>query len=102
MRKVLLFLSAILALSASALTYNVEVPAGTKACYIAGNMNNWSHQEMTKVDATHYTIDIAGASESDKYKYSSRILSSPPGADGADVLYCPPAEHAESGRGRDA
>ena len=71
MRKVLLFLSAILALSASALTYNVEVPAGTKACYIAGNMNNWSHQEMTKVDATHYTIDIAGASESDKYKYSS-------------------------------
>ncbi len=71
MRKVLLFLCAFLALSASALTYKVEVPAGTKACYIAGAMNNWSHQEMTQVDATHYTIDLAGASEADGYKYSS-------------------------------
>ena len=59
------------ALSAMALTYNVTVPAGTNACYIAGDMNGWSHQEMTKVDDTHYTIDIAGANESQGYKYCS-------------------------------
>ena len=71
MKKVLLFLSAIVALSASALTYNVTVPAETKACYIAGEMNGWSQTEMTKVDATHYTIDIEGATTSQKYKYCS-------------------------------
>ena len=59
------------ALSAMALTYSVTVPAGTNACYIAGDMNGWSHQEMTKVDDTHYTIDIAGANESQGYKYCS-------------------------------
>jgi hypothetical protein len=34
-------------------TYNVTVPTGTPACYIAGAMNGWSHQAMTKVDDTH-------------------------------------------------
>ena len=71
MRKILLFFSAMLALTASALTYNVTVPAGTNACYIAGEMNSWSHQEMTKVDDTHYTIDIAEANEGQGYKYCS-------------------------------
>ena len=71
MKKLLLSLCALVALSASALTYNVEVPAGTKACYIAGDMNGWSQQEMTKVDDTHYTLDIAEASETDGYKYCS-------------------------------
>lgn len=71
MKKILLFFCAMFALSAMALTYNVTVPAGTNACYIAGDMNGWSHQEMTKVDATHYTIDIASANESQGYKYCS-------------------------------
>ena len=53
------------------LTYNVTVPAGTNACYIAGEMNGWSQQEMTKVDDTHYTITIVGATTEMKYKYCS-------------------------------
>ena len=53
------------------LTYNVTVPEGTKACYIAGDMNTWSFTEMTKVDDTHYTITIEGAKKSDGYKYAS-------------------------------
>ena len=52
-------------------TYNVEVPAGTNTCYIAGEMNSWTLTEMTKVDDTHYTITIEGATTAHKYKYSS-------------------------------
>ena len=52
-------------------TYNVTVPAGTNACYIAGEMNNWSHIEMTKVDDTHYTLTVADATTAMKYKYCS-------------------------------
>ena len=53
------------------LVYNVTVPAGTYACYIAGEMSGWSQTEMTKVDDTHYTIAIAGATTAMKYKYCS-------------------------------
>lgn len=53
------------------LTYNVTVPAGTKACYICGNMTGWNFTEMTKVDDTHYTITIEGAKKNDGYKYAS-------------------------------
>ena len=52
-------------------TYNVEVPAGTNTCYIAGEMNSWTLTQMTKVDDTHYTITIEGATTAHKYKYSS-------------------------------
>ncbi len=57
----------------TALTYNVTVPAGTKACYIAGDMNGWSPSAtpMTKVDETHYTIDLPNALETHGYKYLS-------------------------------
>lgn len=55
----------------SGLTYNVTVPAGTNACYIAGAMNDWSHTPMTKVDDTHYTITIVGATKDQEYKYCS-------------------------------
>ena len=51
--------------------YNVTVPEGTKACYIAGAMNGWSQEEMTKVDDTHYTISIKGATTEMAYKYCS-------------------------------
>jgi len=53
------------------LTYHVTVPAGTKACYIAGEMNGWSHQVMNKVDETHYTLDIPAATSTQQYKYCS-------------------------------
>ena len=53
------------------LVYSVTVPAGTNACYIAGEMNGWSHAEMNKVDDTHYTLEIVGATQAMKYKYCS-------------------------------
>lgn len=55
----------------SGLTYNVTVPMGTSACYIAGDMNGWTFTEMTKVDNTHFTITIAGATTTMTYKYCS-------------------------------
>lgn len=58
--------AALMAIAANALTYNVTVPEGTNACYLAGAMNSWSFTEMTKVDDTHYTIE-AGEGE---YKYT--------------------------------
>ena len=55
----------------SGLTYNVTVPMGTSACYIAGDMNGWTFTELTKVDNTHFTITIAGATTDMTYKYCS-------------------------------
>ena len=55
----------------SGLTYNVTVPAGTSACYIAGDMNGWNFTEMTKVNNTHFTITIEGATTDMTYKYCS-------------------------------
>ena len=52
-------------------TYNVTVPVGTPACYIAGEMNSWTQQEMNKVDDTHYTLTIENATKAMKYKYSA-------------------------------
>lgn len=71
MKKILLFLCALTCSAAmSAATWNVTVPEGTKACYIAGNLNGWTFSEMTKVDDTHYTITVE--TENTKgYKYTS-------------------------------
>lgn len=57
----------------SALTYNVTVPAGTKTCYITGEMNGWSPSAtaLTKVDETHYTVDLPNATAEMKYQYLS-------------------------------
>ena len=66
-----LFAALACVMSMSAVVYNVTVPAGTKACYIAGEMNGWSHTEMTKVDDTHYTLELSTATEAMKYKYCS-------------------------------
>ena len=53
------------------LTYTVTVPAGTEKCYIAGAMNGWNFQEMTATaNANEFTIEIAGARETDGYKYA--------------------------------
>ncbi len=70
-KTLLLSLGCAVAMSASALTYNVTVPAGTQACYIAGDMTEWLFMEMQQVDALHYTIDLPEATEADGYKYSS-------------------------------
>ena len=52
--------------------YNVTVPAGTLECYISGSFDSWaSFHKMTKVDETHYTISIPGATTAHTYKYSS-------------------------------
>lgn len=72
MKKTLLFLAALVTFaSANALTYSVTVPAGTNACYIAGDMTTWTFKQMTKVDDTHYTVTIDDATETQKYKYCS-------------------------------
>lgn len=59
--------------SVSALVYNVTVPAGTKACYMTGEMNGWSPSAtaLTKVNETHYTIDLPNATPEMKYQYLS-------------------------------
>lgn len=75
MKKLLLFLflSTLFSLSvvAQGLTYNVTVPSGTNACYIAGDMTGWSHMPMDKLNDTHYTITIAGSNAGQGYKYCS-------------------------------
>ena len=53
------------------LTYTVKVPEGTEKCYIAGEMNSWSFQEMTPTaNANEFTITIDGATTDHKYKYA--------------------------------
>lgn len=52
------------------ITYRVTVPVGTKACYLAGEMNTWSFMPMNKVDATHYEVTTSSLT-SYKYKYCS-------------------------------
>nr|MBP6230997.1 hypothetical protein [Paludibacteraceae bacterium] len=76
MKKILLSLVALFAtvsLVSGAITYNVTVPAGTNECYIAGDFasQKWKHIKMTKQTATTYTITIADATETSKYKYCS-------------------------------
>ena len=72
MKKVTLFLCALVcAMSLSAaVTYSVQVPAGTNTCYICGKCTGWAFKPMTKVDDTHYTIALE-TTEKDGYKYCS-------------------------------
>ena len=79
MKKVFTFVIALMGMfavmqNASALVYTVTVPVGTQDCFISGDMNGWSSplvNRMTKVDATHYTLDIPTAKTTDGYKYYS-------------------------------
>lgn len=63
----------ILAQPTMSLTYTVSVPAGTKYCYITGEMNGWNPGKhmMTKVNDNTFTIDIETATETMKYQYLS-------------------------------
>jgi hypothetical protein len=79
MKKILLSLVALFAtvslVSAmtGGVTYTVTVPSGTNTVYIAGAMNGWNTtaNEMTKVNATTFTVTIDAATEADEYKYLS-------------------------------
>lgn len=51
-------------------TYRTYVPDGTKACYIAGEMNGWNLQQMENEFGNYYRIDLL-AHLSDQYKYCS-------------------------------
>ena len=56
----------------TSVTFNVIVPANTPDCYIAGNFNNWTHQQMTKLTDSTYTYVYSAANlvvESLEYKY---------------------------------
>lgn len=61
--------------SASALVYTVTVPIPTNEVYIAGDFptNAWLPKErkLTRVDDTHFTIDIPEATTANVYKYLS-------------------------------
>ena len=95
MKKIFTFFAALAcAMSMSALKYNVTVPEGTKVCYIAGEMNGWGHTEMTKVDDTHFTLELASATPAMKYKYCSGpgwayVEKTADGGDVADRAYTP-------------
>ena len=52
------------------MTYRVKVPVGTKACYLAGEMNGWTQQAMNKENDLIYSITLF-AHKSDMYKYCS-------------------------------
>lgn len=58
-----------------ALVYNVTAPTGTNEVYIAGDFttNAWSPKDrkLTKLDDTHFTIDIPEATTTNQYKYCS-------------------------------
>lgn len=55
----------------ASLTYRVQVPEGTEACFIAGPCGDWSFREMTREGETDiFKIEITGAKETDEYKYA--------------------------------
>ena len=56
----------------TSVTFNVIVPANTPDCYIAGNFNNWTHQQMTKLTDSTYTYVYSAVNliiDSLEYKY---------------------------------
>ena len=61
----------------NAVTFNVTVPAGTRACYIAGDFNGWdagNAVEMTASGTNTFTLtldDVTDADVANGYKYLS-------------------------------
>jgi enterochelin esterase-like enzyme len=54
--------------------YTVTVPAGTKDCFIAGDMNGWVPHEMEKISESIYSLTIPEATTAQHYKYCSGPL----------------------------
>lgn len=75
MKKVFLFFVALMAVvfSAHAVTFTVQVPAGTQKCYVCGNFNNWNVDEapaLTQLSDNMFTLTLPEVSTvSDGYKY---------------------------------
>mgnify|MGYP000453358505 FL=1 len=75
------FISVFATTKAADVVFSVVVPTPTYQCWVVGNFNGWNNNlhQMTKVDATHYTITIAESAFTDqtvtqaniKYKYLS-------------------------------
>ena len=61
-----------IALVPGKLTYTVTVPAGTKQCYIAGDMNGWTAQSMTPGGANKFTISFDNVTIFTGYKYTCK------------------------------
>lgn len=61
-----------IALVPEKLTYTVTVPAGTKQCYIAGDMNGWTAQSMTPGGANKFTISFDNVTIFTEYKYTCK------------------------------
>ena len=57
---------------AEPLVYTVKVPAGTKKCFLAGDMNGWSFTEMTDMGNNTFSIEYGTATIEDKYKYACK------------------------------
>lgn len=78
MKKLILSLiGAVLTCSVQAVTFNVTVPEGTNACFIAGNFNNWdavNAVEMQRDGNNHFTLtldNVTDAMVAEGYKYLS-------------------------------
>ena len=55
------------------IVYTVTVPAGTKQCYIVGDMNSWTApQAMSPAGANKFSISIDNVTVATEYKYSSK------------------------------
>ena len=60
-----------------AVTLNVSVPDGTKACFVAGKFNNWDADHaiaLTRIDDNRFSIDLPDVSEAqitEGFKYLS-------------------------------
>ena len=69
MKKTILFLLGVMAMAvtSSAVTFNVKVPSGTKKCYVCGDFNGWdagSAYEMKTSGTNLFTLTLANVSES--------------------------------------
>lgn len=75
MKKLLFGIAMLAGLTSQAITLNVEVPDGTKKCYVCGSFNTWSAAsapEMTPSGKNLFTLDIPDADEAkmaEGYKY---------------------------------
>lgn len=70
MKKVLILLSTFVAAVASgyAATFDVEVPDGTKKCYVCGKFNGWSADDAIELSASgsnRFTVELPDVSDAD-------------------------------------
>ncbi len=75
LKKTLLMLALAGSLTAGAVTLNVKVPEGTRACYVSGKFNNWATTGTVRLQPAGdrmFTVDLPDVSEAqmkEGYKY---------------------------------